>query len=88
MLLVTPPVVSPDGEEEEDDVRKSMVSASPVLDRAFMRLVSFIYEQYSKPRPLSSPPLPLHCGFKNLFAVADLRVRPGRSSACTHTSWR
>ena len=66
-----PSVVSPDGEEEEEeDDQDSVVSASPVLGKTFARLISFIYEQYPKSRPLSSP-LPPRCGFETLFAVAD-----------------
>ena len=66
-----PSVVSPDGEEEKGDDCNSVVSASPVLDKTFMWLVSFIYEQYPESRSHSSPPLSLRCGFENLFAVAN-----------------
>ena len=70
------PSVDPDDEEEEEDDHDSVVSTSPVMDKTFACLISFVYEQYTESRPLSSPPLPPCCGFDNLFAVAD----PPRSS--------
>ena len=66
-----PSPVDPAGEEEEEeDDRNSVVSASPVLDKTFTRLINFVYEQYPESRPLSPPSLP-RCGFENLFAMSD-----------------
>ena len=43
-----PTPVGPDGEEEEEeeDDCDSVVSASPVMDKTFACLISFVYEQY------------------------------------------
>ena len=61
----------PDREEEEENGRDSVVFTSLVLDKAFARLISFVYGEYPESHPFSSPPLHPRCGFENLFAVAD-----------------
>ena len=66
-----PSPVDPDGEEEEEDDRDSVVSASLVFDKTFTGLINFVYEKYLKSRLLSPPSLPTRCGFENLFAVSD-----------------
>ena len=62
------PVGSEEVEDDDDDT--DSVTASTV-DHSFVRLSKFIYDQYSESRPLSSPSLPLRCGFESLFAPAD-----------------
>ena len=66
-----PSSVHPEGEKEEDDDRDSVVSANTVFDRTFVRLISFVYDQFPGSRLLSSTSLPPRYGFENLFAVAD-----------------
>ena len=66
-----PSPVDSEGEEEEEDNRDSVVSASLVLDKTFCRLIAFIYEQYPESPPLSPPSLPPRCGFENIFPVSD-----------------
>ena len=91
-----PSPVDPDNEEEEEDDCDSVVSASPIINKAFACLVSFVYDQYPEPRPLSSPPFPPHCGFENLYAVAGppgysrpkLRLYPRESEIMSQTQDR
>ena len=58
-------------EEEEEDDRDSLVFASPVLDKAFTRLIDFVYGRYPESRPLSPPYHPSRCGFESLFTMSD-----------------
>ena len=55
---------------EDDDDNTDSVTASAV-NRSFVRLSKFIYDQYPESRPLYSPSLPPRCGFESLFVTGD-----------------
>ena len=56
---------------DDDDLDDRDHSAEPPLDRAFARLVDYIYERFPHSEPQSAAPSAPRCEYEAYFAVAD-----------------
>ena len=57
-------------EEDDEDDRES-VADPPVLDKAYARLINFIYDRFANSRPVTNASAPPRCEFEEFFAVSD-----------------
>ena len=58
--------------EEDDEDDRDSVSEIPPPDKAYTRLVQYIYDRFPHSRPSSAPRLPLQCEFEEFFATSDV----------------
>ena len=58
-------------EEDDDEDRESVTEILP-LDKAYTRLVQYIYDRFPHSRPSSAPHLPPRCEFEEFFATSDV----------------
>ena len=58
--------------EEDDDEDRESVTEIPPLDKAYTRLVQYIYDRFPHSRPSSAPHLPPRCEFEEFFATSDV----------------
>ena len=58
-------------DDDDDDLEDREHAAEPALDRAFVRLVDYIYERFPHSKPQSAAPSAPRCEYETYFAVAD-----------------
>ena len=58
-------------DDDDDELDDRDHSAEPPLDRAFARLVDYIYERFPHSEPQSAAPSAPRCEYETYFAVAD-----------------
>ena len=58
-------------DDDDDDLEDREQAAEPPLDRAFARLVDFIYGRFPHSKPQSAPPTAPRCEYEKYFAVND-----------------
>ena len=59
-------------DDDDDELEDREQAAEPPLDRAFARLVDFIYGRFPHSKPQSAPPTAPRCEYEKYFAVNDL----------------
>ena len=59
-------------DEDDDDEDRESVTEIPPLDKAYTRLVQYIYDRFPLSRPSSAPHLPPRCEFEEFFATSDV----------------
>ena len=60
-----------DGMDDDDDLDDRDHSAEAPLDRAFARLVNFIYEQFPHSEPQTAAPSVSRCEYETYFSISD-----------------
>ena len=58
-------------DDDDDDLEDREQAAEPPLDRAFARLVDFIYGRFPHSKPQSATPSAPRCEYESYFAVND-----------------
>ena len=58
-------------DDDDDELEDRDHAAEPPLDRAFARLLDYIYERFPHSEPQSAAPSPPRCEYETYFAVAD-----------------
>ena len=58
-------------DDDDDDLNDRDHSAEAPLDRAFARLVDYIYERFPHSEPHSAAPSAPRCEYETYFAIAD-----------------
>ena len=58
-------------DDDDDELEDRDHAAEPPLDRAFARLVDYIYERFLHSKPQSAAPSAPRCEYETYFAVAD-----------------
>ena len=57
--------------DDDDELEDMEQAAEPPLDRAFARLVDFIYGRFPHSKPQSAPPTAPRCNYEKYFAIND-----------------
>ena len=58
-------------DDDDDDLEDREQAAEPPLDRAFARLVDYIYGRFPHAKPQSAAPSALRCEYESYFAMND-----------------
>ena len=58
-------------DDDDDDLEDGEQAAEPLLDRAFARLVDYIYGRFPHSKPQSAAPSAPRCEYESYFAVND-----------------
>ena len=66
-------------DDDDDELEDRDHAAEPPIDRAFARLVDYIYERFLHSKPQSAAPSAPRCEYETYFAVAD-PPEPARKS--------
>ena len=59
------------GDDDDDDVNDKESFAEAPLDRAFLRLMDYIYERFPHSEPQTAASSAPRCGYESYFSIAD-----------------